>query len=79
MTDAEQLTAAVKAQQESIQQLTGSVDALAQCVAMLLEEETGIPEDAASAGRSGTYMDGTPVAEAKPDPVETDWDGNPIA
>ncbi len=58
--DIQQLTAAARAQQESIQQLTDSVGLLAQCVAMLLEEEMGSPvQGKQEAGE--TDMDGNPV------------------
>lgn len=59
MTDLEALTAAIKTQQESVQQLAEAVGALAQCVAMLMEEELGTPvkegEDVE------TDMDGNPI------------------
>lgn len=60
MSDLQALTAAIKAQQEGILQLTDAVGALAQCVAMLMEEELGTPvkdgEDVE------TDMDGMPIA-----------------
>jgi len=56
-----ELIGAINTQREGIQALAESVGALAQCVAMVMEEELG-----------------TPVAD-EPAPVETDWDGNPVA
>lgn len=59
MDEIKALTEAVKSQQESVQQLADSVGALAQCVAMLMEEELGTPvkegEDVE------TDMDGNPI------------------
>lgn len=59
VTDLQALTAAIKAQQDSIQQLADAVGALAQCVAMLMEEELGTP--VAEGGEVETDMDGNPI------------------
>lgn len=58
--DVAALVEAVKAHQVSVQALADSVGALAQCVAMLLEEELGTPvPDKQEAVE--TDMDGRPV------------------
>lgn len=59
MNDLQALTAAIKAQQDSIQQLADSVGALAQCVAMLMEEELGTPVKDGEGVE--TDMDGMPI------------------
>lgn len=58
-TDLQALTAAIKAQQDSIQQLADAVGALAQCVAMLMEEEFGTPVKDGDGVE--TDMDGNPI------------------
>lgn len=59
MSEVEALTAAIKDQQESIQQLADAVGALAQCVAKLMEEEFGTP---VKEPEVETDMDGNPIA-----------------
>ena len=59
MDDLKAFIAVAKAQQESVQQLAEAVGALAQCVAMLMEEELGTPvkEDEGVE----TDLDGNPI------------------
>ena len=58
MSDVKDMIVAVQAQQESIQQLADSVGALAQCVAMLMEEEFATP---VKEPEVETDLDGNPV------------------
>jgi len=60
--DVAALVEAVKAHQASVQALAESVGALAQCVAMLLEEELGTPVPDKQE-QAETDMDGNPVTE----------------
>lgn len=61
MTEIEQLTAMIKAQQESIAALAEHVGALVQCVAMLLGEEMGTPMAENPAPAVETDWDGNPI------------------